>query len=110
MKENKNTTFVIGALLGGTVGTIVTLLLTPRNGKENRKIVQKTVAALPEIAEDVSSTLQSNTNRLSHSALKKWDNTLNRLQSAIVAGIEASQNYNANKEDESKRLEDGKKE
>lgn len=89
-QEEKNTAFMMGLLLGSSIATVATFLLTPRTGKENRQILRKTAQALPEMAEDISTTMQTNTNRLSASALKKWHNTLERLQVAIAAGIEAS--------------------
>lgn len=89
---------MVGLIVGSTIATIATLLFSPRNGQENRKILGKTAQALPEMAQDISSTVQLNTNRLSQSTLKKWDNTLNRLKNAIVAGVEASQNYTKEKE------------
>ncbi|WP_330204101.1 YtxH domain-containing protein [Cyanobacterium sp. Dongsha4] len=89
-QEEKNMTFLIGLLLGSSIATIATLLLTPRTGKENRKIIAKTAQALPEMTEDISSTMQNNTLRLSSSVTAKWHNTLERLQVAIAAGIEAS--------------------
>jgi gas vesicle protein len=92
-QQEKNNAFLVGMIVGSSIATIVTLLLTPRNGEENRKIVSKTAQALPEMAEDISSTLQLKSDRLSQSALQKWDNTLNRLKKAITAGVEASQNY-----------------
>lgn len=89
-QEEKNMTFLIGLLFGSSIATIATLLLTPRTGKENRKIIAKTAQALPEMTEDISSTMQNNTLRLSSSVTAKWHNTLERLQVAIAAGIEAS--------------------
>ena len=44
------------------------------------------------MAQDLSSTLEINRHRFSESALKKWDNTLDRLKVAIIAGVEAGQN------------------
>ena len=92
-QEEKNNTFLLGIIVGSSMATIITLLFTPRNGQENRKIVSKTAQALPEMAQDISSTLQIKSNRLSQSALQKWDNTLNRLKKSIAAGVEASENY-----------------
>lgn len=92
-QEEKNNAFLLGIVVGSSMATIATLLFSPRNGKENRKIVSKTAQALPEMAQDISSTLQVNSDRLSQSALQKWDNTLNRLKKAIAVGVEASQNY-----------------
>lgn len=92
-QEEKNNAFLLGIVVGSSMATIATLLFSPRNGKENRKIVSKTAQALPEMAQDISSTLQVNSDRLSQSALQKWDNTLNRLKKAIAVGVEASQSY-----------------
>lgn len=94
-QEEKNTTFLMGMVIGSTIATVTTLLLTPRNGKENRQIVQKTSQALPEMAEDLASTLQLQSQRLSGKMLKKWNYHLTRFQYAIGAGIEASRNYNS---------------
>lgn len=91
-QEEKNTAFVMGLLLGSSIGAIATFLFTPRTGKENRQILRKTAQALPEMAEDLSTTMQNNTISLSASALEKWNNTLERLQVAIASGIEASRN------------------
>ena len=92
MSENqKNSNFIVGFIVGGVVATVTTILLTPRNGKENRQVLRKTAQALPEMAEDFSSSVQINSNRISESARQKWDNTLNRLKVAISAGIGASQ-------------------
>jgi len=91
-QEEKNTAFLMGLLLGSSIATVATFLFTPRTGKENRQILRKTAQALPEMAEDISATMQTNTIRLSASALEKWHNTLTRLQSAIASGIEASRN------------------
>lgn len=92
-QEEKNNAFFVGIVVGSSMATIATLLFSPRNGQENRKIVSKTAQALPEMAQDISYNLQLNSDRLSQSALQKWDNTLNRLKNAITAGVEASQNY-----------------
>jgi len=92
MSEEKNkTAFIGGLLLGGSIGAIASIFLAPRSGKENRQILKKTAQALPEMAEDLSSTLKINSSRLSASALDVWENTLTRLKVAIAAGLEASE-------------------
>lgn len=80
-----------GMLIGTAMGTVVGLLIAPRSGRETRQIVKKSAAALPELAEDLSTSLQLQADRLSESALHNWDETLVRLQEAIAAGIDASQ-------------------
>jgi gas vesicle protein len=91
MPENRSGTFTIGLLLGAAVGTITGILIAPRTGKETRQLLKKSADALPELAEDISSSAQIQADRLSESALRNWDETLVRLKEAIAAGIEASQ-------------------
>jgi gas vesicle protein len=82
--------FMGGVALGSAVGTVIGLLIAPRSGRETRKTLKKSAQALPEIAEDVSSSVQLQANRLSETTLNNWDETLDRLRSAIAAGVEAS--------------------
>jgi gas vesicle protein len=90
-KKNRVGTFLGGMLLGGAVGTIVGLLAAPRTGKETRKIVRKSVAAVPELAEDLAGTIQLQSHRLSEMGARNWEGTLNRLREAIAAGVIATQ-------------------
>lgn len=109
MSEGKeNTNLIVGFLLGGGIATIATLLLTPRKGEENRKILKKTAQALPEMAGDLSSSLKTNTHRLSLSTQQQWHYTLQRLESAIASGIEASKNYNGSSELKLKDIDEKK--
>lgn len=88
----KGTGLLMGGMLVGTaIGTVVGLLFAPRSGRETRQLLKKSAEALPELAEDLSTTVQLQTNRLSESALQNWEETLTRLQDAIAAGVEASQ-------------------
>lgn len=91
MSKSRNSSFLGGMLIGTAVGTVVGLLIAPRSGRETRQIVKKSAAALPELAEDLSTSLQLQADRLSESALHNWDDTLLRLREAIAAGIDASQ-------------------
>ena len=90
-KTNKTGAFLGGMLLGSAIGAIVGMVAAPRSGKETRRILKKTAKALPELAEDLSSTMQLQAYRLSESALSNWDDTLERLKEALAAGIEASE-------------------
>ncbi|MBD2484209.1 MULTISPECIES: YtxH domain-containing protein [Planktothrix] len=83
--------FLGGFVLGSVVGTVAGLLVAPRSGKETRKLLKKSADALPELAEDLSTNVQLQANRLSESALRNWDETLIRLKESIAAGLEASQ-------------------
>ncbi|MGG6296197.1 YtxH domain-containing protein [Leptolyngbya sp. AN02str] len=83
--------FAVGLVLGAAAGLVTGLLMAPRSGRETRKILKKSAEALPELAEDLSTTVQMKADQLSGSALRNWDGTLLRLKEAIAAGVEASQ-------------------
>ncbi|MBD3880832.1 YtxH domain-containing protein [Phormidium tenue FACHB-886] len=83
--------FIGGILVGTAIGAITSLLLTPKTGRETRQLLKKSADALPELAEDLSSSVQLQADRLSETALRNWDGTLTRLREAIAAGMEASQ-------------------
>lgn len=91
MSNQRMGKFLGGFALGSAVGTVVGLLIAPRTGKETRELLKKSADALPELAEDLSSNVQLQADRLSESALRNWDETLTRLKDAIAAGLEASQ-------------------
>ncbi len=80
-----------GLLLGSAIGTVTGLLIAPRTGRDTRQLLKKSADALPDLAEDLSTSVQLQADRLSESALRNWDGTLARLREAIAAGIEASQ-------------------
>jgi gas vesicle protein len=83
--------FVGGFIIGAAVGAVTGLLLAPRSGRETRQFLKKSAEALPELAEDLSSNVQLQADRLSESALRNWDSTLVKLKEAIAVGVEASQ-------------------
>ncbi|MBF2046175.1 MAG: YtxH domain-containing protein [Leptolyngbya sp. IPPAS B-1204] len=94
MSENRSGSgglFVGGLLVGAAVGTVVGLLFAPKPGRETRQLLKKSADALPELAEDLSASMQLQADRLSGTALRNWDDTLMRLREALAAGIEASQ-------------------
>lgn len=80
-----------GLLLGAAIGTLTGILMAPRPGRETRQLLKKSADALPELAEDLSTSVQLQADRLSESALRNWDGTLGRLREAITAGLEATQ-------------------
>ena len=90
-KPNQAGTFVTGLAIGSAIGTIVGLLIAPRTGKETRRVLEKSADALPELAEDLATTVKLQSSRLSTEAKQNWEATIERLQSAIAAGQEASQ-------------------
>lgn len=91
MSNNRSGVFIGGVLLGAAVGTLTGLLMAPRTGRETRQLLKKSADALPELAEDLSTSVQLQADRLSESARSNWDETLERLREAIAAGIDASQ-------------------
>jgi gas vesicle protein len=91
MSNNRSGTFIGGLMLGATIGALTGLLVAPRTGRETRKLLKKSADAIPELAEDLSTSVQIQADRLSASALRNWDDTLERLGEAIAAGIDASQ-------------------
>ncbi len=91
MSNNRSGGFLGGLLLGAAMGAIAGILVAPRTGRETRQILKKSADALPEMAEDLSTTVQIQADRLSETAVRNWDSTLNRLKEAIAAGVEATQ-------------------
>ena len=91
MSNNRSGGFIGGVLLGAAIGTLTGLLVAPRTGRETRQLLKKSADALPELAEDLSTSVQIQADRLSESALRNWDETLERLREAIATGIDASQ-------------------
>ncbi|MBW4562956.1 MAG: YtxH domain-containing protein [Mojavia pulchra JT2-VF2] len=91
MSNNRSGVFIGGLMLGATIGALTGLLVAPRAGRDTRKLLKKSADALPELAEDLSTSVQIQADRLSANALRNWDETLDRLRDAIAAGIDASQ-------------------
>lgn len=98
MSKRGISAFIGGLALGSAVGSAIGLLVAPRSGRETRKILKKSAQAIPEIAQDISSSVQLQTNRLSENTFSNWENTLTRLQEAIAAGVEASKIETASSE------------
>ncbi|NMG11434.1 YtxH domain-containing protein [Brasilonema sp. UFV-L1] len=90
MSNNRSGLFVGGMMLGATIGALTGLLIAPRTGRETRQLLKKSASALPELAEDISTSVQMQADRLSTNARSNWDDTLDRLREAISAGIDAS--------------------
>ncbi|MEH2349683.1 MAG: YtxH domain-containing protein [Nostoc sp.] len=91
MSNNRSGVFIGGFMLGATIGALTGLLVAPRTGRETRKILKKSADAIPELAEDLSTSVQIQADRLSANALRNWDETLDRLREAIAAGVDATQ-------------------
>ena len=91
MSKNRSGVFVGGLMLGTAIGALAGLLAAPRTGRETRKLLKKSANALPELAEDLSTSVQLQVDRFSNSARSNWDDTLDRLRLAVAAGIDAGQ-------------------
>ena len=91
MSNNRSGVFIGGILIGAAIGTLTGLMVAPRTGRETRQLLKKSADALPELAEDLSTSVQFQADRLSETALRNWDETLGRLREAVSAGIDASQ-------------------
>lgn len=90
MGEKQSSVFLGGIVVGAALGAVAGLLLAPRSGRETRGILRKSADALPEMAEDLATTVQLHADLLSETALVNWDRTLERLRAAIAAGQAAS--------------------
>lgn len=87
MAENSSGgAFVGGAIVGAAIGAVAGLLVAPKTGRETRQVLKKSADAVPELVEDLATSLQLQTDRLSETALHNWAGTLERLKSAIAAG------------------------
>ncbi|MEO1591794.1 MAG: YtxH domain-containing protein [Cyanobacteria bacterium J06632_22] len=92
MAENSGAggAFVGGVILGAALGAVAGLLAAPKSGQETRRVLKKSADAVPELVEDLATSLQLQTDRLSETALHNWAGTLERLKHAIAAGQAAS--------------------
>ena len=94
MSNNRSGNFIGGLMLGATIGAFTGLLIAPRTGRETRKLLKKSADALPDLAEDLSTSAQIQADRISENALRSWDETLDRLREALYAGVDASTREN----------------
>lgn len=94
MSNNRSGNFIGGLMLGATIGAFTGLLMAPRTGRETRKLLKKSADALPDLAEDLSTSAQIQADRISENALRSWDGTLERLRQALYAGVDASMQEN----------------
>ncbi|MEM9904411.1 MAG: YtxH domain-containing protein [Cyanobacteria bacterium P01_D01_bin.44] len=103
MSQNQSGAFVGGVILGSLIGAVTGLLLAPKTGRETRQVLKKSADALPELIEDLSSSLHLQADRLSETNLRNWEQTLGRLRDAIVAGQAASRREFENLQQEHSR-------
>jgi gas vesicle protein len=104
MADNNNNKFIGGILVGTALGVVVGLLTAPRKGRDTRKILSKTATAVPQMAEDISSSVKFQADRLTHTVGDNWHDTLDRLSESIAAGIVASQSVGAGSRSENRHI------
>lgn len=90
MANSKSDALLGGMVIGAAIGAVAGLLAAPRTGQETRRILRKSADALPELAEDLATSIHFQTDRLSETALGNWEQTLGRLREAVIAGQAAS--------------------
>jgi gas vesicle protein len=90
MAESKSDGLLGGLVVGVALGAIAGILAAPRPGRDTRRILKKSADALPELAEDLATSIQFQADRLSDTTLSNWDKTLVRLREAVSAGQAAS--------------------
>ncbi len=86
MAGGKSDGLLGGMIIGAAIGAIAGILAAPRAGKDTRRILKKSADALPELAEDLATSIQFQADRLSDSSLNNWEGTLDRLREAVIAG------------------------
>ncbi|MGD1896867.1 MAG: YtxH domain-containing protein [Phormidesmis sp.] len=89
MADNKSDGLLGGMIIGAALGAIAGILAAPRTGRETRHILKKSADALPELAEDLATSVQFQADRLSETSLANWEQTLKRLREALIAGRSA---------------------
>ncbi|NET48058.1 MAG: YtxH domain-containing protein [Merismopedia sp. SIO2A8] len=83
--------FIGGMLVGVAMGAIAGLLSAPQNGQTTRKRIKDSADALPDLVDDVSTTVQFYAEQLTESSLNRWDQTLLRVRNAITTGLIVSE-------------------
>ncbi|MEM9264790.1 MAG: YtxH domain-containing protein [Cyanobacteria bacterium P01_F01_bin.13] len=90
MSQNNSDNFIGGLIAGTVLGTVIGLLIAPRSGKHTRKVLKKSADAVPDLIEDLSTSVQFHADKLSQTTLQNWDITLARLKDALIAGQAAT--------------------
>ena len=88
--RNSSDNFLGGLIAGTALGTVVGLLIAPRSGQHTRRVLKKSADAVPDLIEDLSTSVQFHADKLSHTTLQNWDGTLERLKEALIAGQAAT--------------------
>ncbi|MEN9216453.1 MAG: YtxH domain-containing protein [Gloeomargarita sp. HHBFW_bins_162] len=89
MSRSNAGAFLGGLVIGGVAGLVAGMVLAPRSGQETRRVLRKTAAALPELTTDMSDNLQLQVQRWTGLLQEQWEDTWERFQTALSAGIEA---------------------
>ena len=88
MSNNRAGAFLGGLMLGTAVGTAIGLLIAPRSGRDTRRFLRKSAEVIPDVAEDLKTSVQYQSEKLLDSAKTSLDDTFDRLQEAIEVGKE----------------------
>ncbi|WP_071517181.1 hypothetical protein [Geitlerinema sp. PCC 9228] len=91
MSKKRYGAFLGGMLVGTVAGAATGIWLSSRRRQRLRYLARKSSAAIPELAEDMSTSMQLRANRISHVVHRRWDSFLGRLQEAIAVGMEVAQ-------------------
>lgn len=82
--------FLGGLLIGTAIGAAAGILFAPKSGKETRRALKNSAQDLPRLAEELGSNVQYQADRFTEQAQRTIDETVVRLQEALVTGQEAS--------------------
>lgn len=82
--------FLGGLLIGTAIGAAAGILFAPKSGKETRRALKNSAQDLPRLAEELGSNVQYQADRFTEQAQRTIDETVIRLQEALVTGQEAS--------------------
>ncbi len=66
MSQDNSDNFIGGLLAGTALGTVIGLLIAPRSGKQTRRVLKKSADAVPDLIEDLSTSVQFHADKLSH--------------------------------------------
>ena len=91
MSNQRSGIFLGGLLVGTALGTVAGLLFAPRSGRSTRSLLKQSVDVLPDLADELAESLHLQADRVSTSALKGWDETLDHLRASIAEGVDAAQ-------------------
>lgn len=90
MSNSRSARFAMGVLFGAAIGTVTGLLVAPRTGRDSRRLIKKSVEALPELTEDLSTNAQIQSERFAAMSGRGWGRLQIHIQEAIAIGVDAA--------------------